>query len=68
MWERRHGSCIGRNSLHAQRRGATASSQAYTDVVEVKTPVVIKAATFLEGAALTAPTTLAIDVAAPAER
>jgi hexosaminidase len=46
----------------------TASSQAYTDVFEVKTPAVIKAATFLDGVALTAPTTLAIDSAATAQR
>jgi hexosaminidase len=46
----------------------TASSQAYVDVFEVKTPAVVKAATFLDGVALTGATTLAIDSAATAQR
>ena len=46
----------------------TASSQAYVDVFEVKTPAVIKAATFLDGVPLTAATTLALDSAAIAGR
>jgi hexosaminidase len=46
----------------------TASSPAYADVFEVKTPAVIKAATFLDDVALTGATTLAIDSAATAQR
>jgi hexosaminidase len=46
----------------------TASSPAYVDVFEVKTPAVIKAATFLDGVALTASSTLSLDSAATARR